>query len=54
MAPVGMLARGEPAHGVGLEERQDLVQPVELDRLAHEVDRAELEALAGLALVDDA
>ena len=49
-----MLARGEIAQGVGLEEHQDLVQPVELDRLAHEVGRAELETLARLALVDDA
>src|SRR5262249_34263568 len=36
-----------------LQEGQDLVQPVELDGLANEIGRAELEALAGLALVDD-
>src|SRR5262245_41568244 len=52
--PVGLFARRRPAHGLGLEEHEDLVQPVELDRLAHEVGGAEPETLPSLALVDDA
>jgi len=45
---------GEAAHRVRLEEGQDLVQAVQLDRLAHEVGRAQLQTFARLALVDDA
>ena len=48
------LELGDPGHGVRLEESQDLVESIELHGLAHEVGRAQLEALAGLALVDDA
>src|SRR5215510_11533712 len=48
------LELGYPRHGVWLQEGQDLVQPVELDGLAHEIRRAELEALTSLTLVDDA
>jgi hypothetical protein len=39
------LALGDPAHRVRLEEGQDLVQPIELDGLVHEVGRAEPQAL---------
>src|SRR5439155_797992 len=47
-------ALGDAAHRVRLEEGQDLVQPIQLDGLAHEIGRAQLQALARLALVDDA
>src|SRR3989441_4899036 len=54
MAPVGTrLALREAAHRVRLEEGQDLVQAVQLDRLAHEVGRAQLQTLSRLAFVDD-
>src|SRR3989441_11243414 len=54
MAPVGTrLALREAAHRVRLEEGQDLLQAVQLDRLAHEVGRAQLQTLSRLAFVDD-
>src|SRR2546426_8210509 len=54
MAPVGTrLALREAAHRVRLEEGQDLVQAVQLDRLAHEVGRGQLQTLSRLAFVDD-
>ena len=42
--------RGGPPAGVGLETREDLSQAFELDGLRQKVDRAELHALARLAL----
>jgi hypothetical protein len=47
------LELGDPAHGVWLEEGQDLVQAIELEGLAHEIGRAESQTLARMALVHD-
>src|SRR5213594_124354 len=48
--PLVSVRRGGPPAGVGLETREDLSQAFELDGLRQKVDRAELHALARLAL----
>src|SRR2546430_632250 len=50
----GRAALRHAAQGVRLDEGEDLAEPVQRDGFAHEVGRAQVQALARLALGGDA